>query len=649
MNQDSSLFPSIEQLLSDQSWALRLARRLANSHADAEDLVQEGWVAVMRTAPSYRQGLRPWLTETLRHLASNQRRSERRREGRHAENAVMVASTVVPSPEEMVGRMELQRLIAELALELLPPIREVIFLRFYQGLSSVQIAKILRVPEGTIRWRLKTGVDTLRLRMDEKHHGSRDEWLRGIALFFPQATPPISKGFPWAWRVAVGVLLGAVLVAAILQAKRRSGISERERTGSQTQAVEDKGEVLIPGITGRLPSRPAPILGSGSPVDALGLCDAQLTATRAQIRELQPEFVATVRTNKLFEDGVPNPIAAKAILPALARVMKGERSTAPDFNFECRSWACRMTVLLPDDQRETWVKPLQEDIELYDRTRGIGFFGGSPVKDPVSGGTFSENNVYFRLADSSGKRIPHPAKQAGPPFVFPPAVDLHPPTVSVCQSELAEAERRLARMKSAIDRDQGLDKKFGNESQNGPLTFEIAAFVRRKLDISTSSSAVNVECRGQICRVKIDRITIPDLNVFQERVETPEFRRRIEQVRSGQEKYYLIAPADAVMGMDFAKLRLGELLASGYLRVCENQHEPKGRMVINIGVPRSGEPNDDGALGKISTRIGGSLADSPFAHCLESVLAAILAHTPLPEKVTGASLTRNLDFPRTSP
>lgn len=647
MNQSESLFPSVEQLLSDQSWALRLARRLANSHADAEDLVQEGWVAVMRTAPSYRQGLRPWLTETLRHLASNQRRSKKRRDGWHAENAVMVASSAVPSPEEMVGRMELQRLIAELSLELPAPIRDVIFLRFYQGLSSVQIARILKEPEGTIRWRLKSGLDTLRLRLDEKHQGRRDEWLRGITLFFPQSTTQASKRSPWAWRVAV--LLGAVLVATIFQMKRRPGRAEGEKNGSQTQVLRAEGGAFVPGITGLGPSRPAPILGSDFPVDDLGLCDAQLTATRAQIRELQPEFVATARPNTLFEDGVSNPVATKAVLPALDRVMKGERSMAPDYTFECRNWACRMTVLVPDDQSAIWMKPLQEDIELSERTRGMGFFGGSPVKDPVSGGNFSQKNVYFRLADSSGKRSPRPIKQEGPPFVFPPVVDRHPLTVSACQIELAEAQRRLGTMKSGIDRDKGLDKKFGFESPNRSLTAEIDAVVRTKLDLSPSSSAVNVECRRQICRVKIDRNTIPDLNVFQERVETPDFRRRIEQTRSGQEKYYLIAPADAVVGMDFAKMRLGELLASSLLTACEDQHGPKGRIVIKLGLPRSGEPNEDGAFGKISTRIGGSLADTPFAHCLESVLVTVLTHTALPEKVTSASLTRNLDFPRTSP
>src|SRR5262245_33398497 len=116
---------TVEQLLSHGPWAERLARRLVQTGDDPEDRVQEGWAAALRARPQRRDGLRPWLGEVLRNAAANQRRTDGRRRARDTVAGGAAADAVVPSPEELVGRMEVQRLLAELVLALNPPVRDV--------------------------------------------------------------------------------------------------------------------------------------------------------------------------------------------------------------------------------------------------------------------------------------------------------------------------------------------------------------------------------------------------------------------------------------------------------------------------------------------------------------------------------------------
>src|SRR5262245_15654612 len=169
---------TLEELLSHRVWAQRLGRRLVGA-GDADDLVQEGWLAGLTARPPDQGGLRPWLATVLSRAAGKRRRSARRREAREQEAGALGGP--VPSPEALVSQMELQRLLADLVLALEPRVREVMLLRFYQGLSSGEIARELGTPEGTVRWRLKTGVDELRRRLDERNGGRRDEWMRAFA------------------------------------------------------------------------------------------------------------------------------------------------------------------------------------------------------------------------------------------------------------------------------------------------------------------------------------------------------------------------------------------------------------------------------------------------------------------------------------
>src|SRR5262245_9127464 len=142
---DSS--PSLEGLLTHSEWLATLARRLVVDRSAADDLVQDTWLAALRNPPREAHSLRAWLSRVARRLA-RVRDPLRRDRGASAEDR-----EGFPSTDEVVSRIEEERRLARLVLELEEPYRTVVLQRFYQGLSSVRIARLAHVPEATVRTR----------------------------------------------------------------------------------------------------------------------------------------------------------------------------------------------------------------------------------------------------------------------------------------------------------------------------------------------------------------------------------------------------------------------------------------------------------------------------------------------------------------
>src|SRR5262245_66615448 len=93
-----------ELLLRESAWLLRLARSLVHEASEADDLVQETWVAALAHPPraaSGGGGLRAWLDTVARNLARSRRRSEARR-GTHERAAAR--GEHVPPVNESVER-----------------------------------------------------------------------------------------------------------------------------------------------------------------------------------------------------------------------------------------------------------------------------------------------------------------------------------------------------------------------------------------------------------------------------------------------------------------------------------------------------------------------------------------------------------------
>ena len=125
----------------------------------ADDLVQETWLRLYRSRPRDGVPVGPWLVRVARNLSTNElrRQSTRRRARLELDSP--------PDPESILARAETERQLVRLVARLREPYLTTILLRYGEGLTSAQIAARMRVPSGTVRWRLKHAVGLLRREM----------------------------------------------------------------------------------------------------------------------------------------------------------------------------------------------------------------------------------------------------------------------------------------------------------------------------------------------------------------------------------------------------------------------------------------------------------------------------------------------------
>jgi len=142
---DEAAFRTLYERYADR--VFRYALTLLRDRHLAEEVVQETMVAVWNGSRTFRGTAQ--VSTWIFGIARNQAHSLLRRESRG--ERVPDEPAVLPDPAEQVEVQD--RVLA--AVEGLPEEqREVVFLAFYEGLSYREIARILGVPEGTVKSRM---------------------------------------------------------------------------------------------------------------------------------------------------------------------------------------------------------------------------------------------------------------------------------------------------------------------------------------------------------------------------------------------------------------------------------------------------------------------------------------------------------------
>lgn len=142
--------------------AYSLALRVLHDQALAEDAVQEAFLAVWRSADTYRrERAKPatWILTLVHRRAVDLVRREDRRRAEPLEDAPESAGSAVPEEAELRSR----RAAVQGALRQLPDDqRETLELAYYGGYTQSELAERLGVPLGTIKSRMFTGLARLR-------------------------------------------------------------------------------------------------------------------------------------------------------------------------------------------------------------------------------------------------------------------------------------------------------------------------------------------------------------------------------------------------------------------------------------------------------------------------------------------------------
>lgn len=196
---------TVARLLSHRAWLQALARRIAGE-GESDDLVQDTWVAALEDPPGRPDALRPWIAGVVRHLASGLRRARARRGERERRAARPEA---LPSTIELVERVDTEQRLARALLALDEPYRTTLLLRFHEGLSAAEIARRQCVPEGTVRWRCKAGLDELRGRLAREFGGREALGLVLADVIHGSSSGRIPSGTGAAAAAGAGAMIGA--------------------------------------------------------------------------------------------------------------------------------------------------------------------------------------------------------------------------------------------------------------------------------------------------------------------------------------------------------------------------------------------------------------------------------------------------------
>ena len=148
------------------SLAFRVARSVCRDVRRAEDAVQEGFMSVWRSRARYRHGqgsVQAWTMMIVRNMAIDSYRnvSARPQEVTHPTD-LEIADTVSDSPSDVVIARSESDALRTAVLRLPEPQAEAITLAFFGGLSHSEIAAQLELPTGTVKGRMRLGLEKLR-------------------------------------------------------------------------------------------------------------------------------------------------------------------------------------------------------------------------------------------------------------------------------------------------------------------------------------------------------------------------------------------------------------------------------------------------------------------------------------------------------
>ncbi|HEY7088255.1 MAG TPA: RNA polymerase sigma factor [Tepidisphaeraceae bacterium] len=150
---DSTAFDALYWRYRD--WVVGLAYRFTQHHDDSLDVLQEAFAYLARKSPTFEltASMKTFLYPVVRNLSLE----IRRKRGRVIGDAA--ALDLLPAPLEAGDpRADLVQ-----ALSSLPPThREVLLMRFVDGLKLEEIAGAMGVPLGTIKSRLHNALESLR-------------------------------------------------------------------------------------------------------------------------------------------------------------------------------------------------------------------------------------------------------------------------------------------------------------------------------------------------------------------------------------------------------------------------------------------------------------------------------------------------------
>ncbi|MEM7164043.1 MAG: sigma-70 family RNA polymerase sigma factor [Planctomycetota bacterium] len=221
-----------EQLLGEIQWVHALAAGLVRDDSRADDIAQETLLAALKNPP--KGNVRAWMSKVLRYRQWNQLRTDQNRRSREQSVA---RSEALPSTSDVMERAETQRRLVEAVFALKDPYRTTVVMRYFEGMTTDQVAQQQRVEPATVRSRLRRGLEKLREQLDDEY-GDRKTWCLALAPLVLMHDQAVASAISAASAVSAGAAAATTsTTTGALTASKASALSISGGLIMSTKAV----------------------------------------------------------------------------------------------------------------------------------------------------------------------------------------------------------------------------------------------------------------------------------------------------------------------------------------------------------------------------------------------------------------------------
>jgi RNA polymerase sigma-70 factor (ECF subfamily) len=165
-------------------FVFKVAYAVLRNHHHAEDAAQETFLRLLRYGKRWHgvRDERAWLARTAWRVALDRKYAVSEMSLEDAAEPVRSLRARDASPEEIAATLEMTQLLEHLVASLPQDLRDVLRLSSVEELTSVEIAQVLGIPEGSVRTRLLRARQLLRQKLESclegKHGGEGTHPIR---------------------------------------------------------------------------------------------------------------------------------------------------------------------------------------------------------------------------------------------------------------------------------------------------------------------------------------------------------------------------------------------------------------------------------------------------------------------------------------
>ena len=188
MSQPSPLPPAFEA----EKYRVRVTRYLRyllRGEQEVEDLTQETLLRAFQQRASLRDpaAMEGWIYRIATHICLDRLRQRKRTSSHHVDlpaEELPIVDRVRPSPLSVIQQSEMSDCVNRYVTELKHGYKAVVLLHDADGLTSEEIATLLRLPVTTVKMRLHRGRQRLKAALNSSCELSRDD--RGVLICEPK-------------------------------------------------------------------------------------------------------------------------------------------------------------------------------------------------------------------------------------------------------------------------------------------------------------------------------------------------------------------------------------------------------------------------------------------------------------------------------